>query len=376
MRGSPFLGKAGAMKAAPHAQNEERLRILRSYGILDSDREAEFDDIVSLAARICDAPISAVNLIDANRQWFKAEIGLGVREMPLDDSICTHAILESGYVEIGDTLDDPRMAGNPLVHTTPGLRFYAGAQLLASDGLPLGTLCVLDLKPRRLSDLQVEALRVLAQQVVKLFDLRLALNLAENLRREADHRVKNSLQSAAALIRLEARTVSHPETQEAFVRTAGRIASISALHELLGHGKVAGQVEMGAYIRRVAELAASARPPHVSVDVDTASFLIPSAKASAVGMVVNEVMMNAFKHAFADGRPGRVTVRLGMPDADRATLEVSDDGAGYREKTEVGGKGLGLQIVQASVAQIGGELFTSSGEAGGVRTTVTFPVSE
>ena len=223
------------MKAAPHAQNEARLDVLHSYGILDSARESEYDDIVSLAARICEVPISAVNLIAADRQWFKAEIGLGVREMPLDASICAHAILESAYVEINDTLCDARMVGNPSVHGQPGLRFYVGAQLLATDGLPIGTLCDLDLKPRRLNALQTEDLRVLAQQVVKLFDLRKALNLAENLRQEADHRVKNSLQSATSIIFIEARNNTNPETKDALARTAGRIASISALHEMLGN---------------------------------------------------------------------------------------------------------------------------------------------
>lgn len=364
------------MKAAPHSQNEERLSILQSYGILDSAREPEFDDIVSLAARICEVPISAVNLIDAGRQWFKAEVGLGVREMSLDDSICAHAILEANYVEIADTLDDPRMAGNPLVHGEPGLRFYAGALLVTAEGLPLGTLCVLDLKPRCLSELQVEALRVLAQQVVKLFDLRLAVDVAENLRREADHRVKNSLQSAAALIRIEARRSSHPEIQAVLNRTAGRVASISALHELLGHGKVVGDVEMSSYIKRIVELAAEARPPNVSVQVEAESFLLPSATASALGMIVNEILTNAFKHAFDPDCSGRVSVRFSAPTACSGILEISDDGKGYSTEVPYGRNGLGLQIVQASIGQIGGEMTVSSTELGGVHSRLTFPIGQ
>ena len=100
------------VQADRHPRQDERLASLWSYGILDTEREADFDDIVELASQVCGTPISVVNLIDRDRQWFKAEVGLGVRETPIESSICAHAILETDFVEIRDTLVDPRMAGN------------------------------------------------------------------------------------------------------------------------------------------------------------------------------------------------------------------------------------------------------------------------
>ena len=112
----------------------KRLAALRSYGILDTPLEQGFDDVVRIAAYVCNAPISVINLIDDDRQWFKAEIGLGVRETPLDVSICAHAILQPGLFVVPDTTKDPRFASNPLVTGEPNLRFYAGALLETQIG--------------------------------------------------------------------------------------------------------------------------------------------------------------------------------------------------------------------------------------------------
>ena len=124
-----------------------RLRALESYGILDTPREADFDDVAALAAAAFDAPIAVINLIADGRQWFKAEIGIGARELPLDVSICAHAFLEPHLMVVADTAEDPRFACNPLVTVEGGLRFYAGVLLRTADGLPLGTVCVLDRRP-------------------------------------------------------------------------------------------------------------------------------------------------------------------------------------------------------------------------------------
>ena len=163
----------------------ERLAALDSYAILDTPLEQDFDDLVRLAAELLEAPIAAVNLIAEKRQWFKAEIGLGVREMPLDDSICSRMLLQRGELIVPDLLADPRFTCNPLVHAGPGLRFYAGELLETPNGLPLGTLCVLDTKPRPegLTDRQRFVLRTLARQVMSQLTLR--LSLARQARSEA-----------------------------------------------------------------------------------------------------------------------------------------------------------------------------------------------
>ena len=187
------------MKPALHPHEADRLRELRRYHILDTEREREFDELVEITSEICNAPVSVVNFIDEGRQWFKAEIGLGVRSTPLETSLCGHVILQGDFVEIPDTLNDSRMADNPLCTDEPGFRFYAGAVLKGTNGLPLGTLCVLDHKPRTLSDHQRKVLRVLSRHIMRELDLRIALNKEQTLRREVDHRVKNSLASIGSL---------------------------------------------------------------------------------------------------------------------------------------------------------------------------------
>ena len=165
---------------------QERLAALDSHGILDTPPERAFDDLTRLAAQLLDAPIAAVNLLAEGRQWFKSEIGLGTREMPLDNSICKFALLQEGQMVVPDTRIDPRFARNPLVTGAPGLRFYAGQPLVTADGVALGTLCVLDLEPRPggLSAQESFVLETLARQVMSLIELRKAFKDQEELLRQ------------------------------------------------------------------------------------------------------------------------------------------------------------------------------------------------
>ena len=155
-------------------REKRRLAALAQYEIWDTPREEAFDEIAQLVAAICEAPVAVVNLIGEGRQFFKAEVGLGVRETPLDTSFCAHAILENDFLLVPDATKDPRFACNPLVTGEPNLRFYAGALLKSTDGLPIGTLCVLDYRPRNLTDVQERAIRVLARQVMMQLEQRLA----------------------------------------------------------------------------------------------------------------------------------------------------------------------------------------------------------
>lgn len=152
-----------------------RLEALARYEILDTPREKDFDDVAALAAAICGTPIAVVNLIGEGRQFFKAEVGLGVRETPLDSSFCAHAILEEEFLLVADATKDARFVRNPLVTGEPHLRFYAGALLRTEDGQPIGTVCVLDYEARELTPTQTQTLRILARQVMTQLDLRLAL---------------------------------------------------------------------------------------------------------------------------------------------------------------------------------------------------------
>ncbi len=161
----------------PFPDNEAaRLEALRRYDILDTPPETAFDDITRLAAHVCGTPIALVSLIDADRQWFKSNVGLDAAETPRDISFCAHAILGSDPLVIPDAREDRRMATSPLVVSGPQIRFYAGIPLITPDGLALGTLCVMDRVPRALGPEQIEALRALGRQVVGQLELRRGAN--------------------------------------------------------------------------------------------------------------------------------------------------------------------------------------------------------
>ena len=165
----------------------DRLRALAAARILYTPREEGFDDIAQLAAATLEVPISVVNFIAEDRQWFKAEVGIGVDELPLDVSICRHALLEQDLLVVPDLRADPRFDGNPLIHVEDGLRFYAGALVKDDDGHALGTVCVLDRKPRPkgLSESEKLTLRVLARQVTAQINLRLKAREQRQAERDA-----------------------------------------------------------------------------------------------------------------------------------------------------------------------------------------------
>ena len=169
---------------APSEVEQRRIAALMQYDILDSPREPEFNEIVELASRLCAVPISTVTLVDTERQWFKARVGLDLDETPRGVAFCAHVILGREPLVVPDAAADPRFSDNPLVTGPPYLRFYAGIPLVAQGGHVLGTLNVMDRVPRVLTDFQREALAVLAHQVVARLELRRSLAELERARAE------------------------------------------------------------------------------------------------------------------------------------------------------------------------------------------------
>ncbi len=181
------------------APERRRLAALDRYGVMDTPREPTFDELAALTARLCDTPIAVVNLVGEGRQFFKAEVGLGVRETPLHSSFCAHALLEEDVLIVPDLREDARFACNPLVTGSPHIRAYAGALLKTGDGLAIGTLCVLDYRPRAFTDVQQETLRVLARQVMAQLDLRRSvedLDRQNEALRASEERMRLILDSA------------------------------------------------------------------------------------------------------------------------------------------------------------------------------------
>jgi PAS domain S-box-containing protein len=188
----------------------ERLAALGRQEVLDTPAEAPFDDLAKAAARVCGAPMAAVSLVDAERQWFKARVGIDAAETPRDVSFCAHAIRGEGLMVVADATLDPRFADNALVTGDFGLRFYAGAVIRDDDGAPLGALCVLDSAPRPdgLTADQGFVLQVLAGQVSAQLRLRrLVRNQDENIRRTRDELIARARSEQQLTLALESAAV-------------------------------------------------------------------------------------------------------------------------------------------------------------------------
>jgi two-component system, NtrC family, sensor kinase len=168
------------MQKPPVPKNEnERLQALLDYTILDTPPEVRFDEIVQLASNICGTSISLISLVDSERQWFKANIGIPATETPRDISFCGHVIAGSEILIVPDALKDSRFMDNPLVTGGPKIRFYAGAPLTTPEGHSIGTLCVIDPEPRHLTADQQSALAFLSKQTIALLELDKALKKSQ-----------------------------------------------------------------------------------------------------------------------------------------------------------------------------------------------------
>ncbi|WP_407494344.1 histidine kinase dimerization/phosphoacceptor domain -containing protein [Pseudooceanicola sp. MF1-13] len=360
------------MKAEAPAGQIDRLKDLYDLHVLDTDPEDKFEDVVKLASQICGMPISLVSLVSDDRQWFKASVGMEAPETPIEQAICAHAILEDDFLEITDTRVDSRTHDNPLVTGPDNLRFYAGAVLRTSRGNPIGTLCVLDTKPNELTELQRETLRVLARQVMAQLELRRALREAEVLRREVDHRVKNSLQSVSAMTRMQARSVKSEEAREALDLTRRRIETVALLHQQLYSAQDGNHVAVDDFLPRVAQLLQNSVPDRISIDCKVDQVTLTAAHAAALGVIVNEFTANSVKHGFGEDQSGTISFDLHREAPDLAILTCQDTGTGLSD-TKPATPGMGLRIIDASAHQLGGSSqIESTGE--GLRVTIRIPL--
>lgn len=168
----------------------KRLEALEEFKIMDTGVEQDFNEIVELASKICNKPISLISLVDSQRQWFKARVGLDVTETPVSIAFCKYAIEKNNVFIVEDATKDDRFSNNPLVTGSPDIRFYAGTPLQTSEGYNIGTLCVLDNKPGELNDEQLEALKILGKQVIKQFELKRAFRILQLRKQKIEEQQK------------------------------------------------------------------------------------------------------------------------------------------------------------------------------------------
>ncbi len=339
-----------------YTADQKRLAALADYRVLDTAPEQPFEDVAALAAAICGTPVALVSLVEEHRQWFKAHYGTDLCETPIDQSICSFTIRGDRVLEIEDTSLDSRTVDNLLCIGDDPLRFYAGAPLVTPEGYAIGSLCVLDRVPRQLDALQRQTLMVLAAQVMAQLELRKALRTAEILRREIDHRVKNSLQSLTAVTRFEARRVAGDEARQALERVTRRIDSVAVVHEQLFITGADEKVSLVAYLENLAGHLAAVAPSGVRVEGASEAIMLNSRDAAMVGTFLNEVAANAYKHAFPEGRRGRLRYdATRLPDG-RIRFTCEDDGVGMTAAEREGGHGLGTVLGKVITTELNGKL--------------------
>lgn len=412
------------MKATLPANELQRLDALHQCQVLDTPPEGAFDDITALAAKLLNAPISLVSLVDETRQWFKSRHGLEVPHTPREISFCSHAILEAGFFEIPDALDDPRFVDNPLVTGQPHIRFYAGTTLLTADGRALGTLNVIDTVPRKLSESERQTLTVLGRQVTAQLELRrkaleLRQEVAERQRARAaaeeanqaksqflarmSHEMRtplNAILGFAQLMQIENAARPDPST----VNRAGQILRAGELLlELVNETLDLARIEasaidlhpedqpLGPLVRACIELLSEAAQ-QLQIELHNAVELDGGPCLRVDGRRLKQILINLLSNAIKYNSPGGCVSVTATAHWGRVCIAVKDSGPGIEEaklaqlfqpfnrlgaeRTAVVGTGLGLAIAKRLAELMGGDLGVQSVVGSGTTFTLALPLDD
>jgi len=396
------------MQRAPnHPKETERLSALAEYEVLDSEDEVAFDELTKIASAICGTEICLISLIDRDRQWFKSRVGLDVTESPRNTAFCSHAILQDGVFEVHNALKDERFHDSPLVidPNGPGMRFYAGAPLVTENGLPLGTLCVLDRKPLALNDLQKQTLKVLANQVIGQLELRIQHRRLQ--------RVSHQREQLLAVIAHDLRDpfnnvlgFSRRLKEKARSDTPERIASIAdsilnsghRIFQLLDELLQWSQLQMGSLrgqtkdcnllelIQSNVELMEDARAlKNIELSVNVPAELHLFVDATLYGTVIRNVLANAIKFT---PNEGQIIIESSVED-HQILLSVIDNGVGISKEqadllfnlpvsSEKGtrgeqGFGLGLKLCKEFIDLQGGKIWLDENHNKGTKIVFSVP---
>lgn len=342
------------MPVSAEIQETARLAALHSFGVIDTPPEPDFDEIAQLASEVCGTPIAVVNLIAEGRQFFKAEVGLGVRETPLESSFCARAILEEEFLVIPDATRDPRFDCNPLVLGEPGLRFYAGALLKTAEGHAIGTVCVLDFKPRMLTALQERTLKTLARQVMRQLELRRAIEERDKaqtqqrvLNQELAHRLKNTLSMVQAIA---GQTLKGVEDRAAVSAFEKRLFALSNAHDVLLQ-----ESWSAAAIRTVMERVLALHGDAGRFELSGENIRMGPKMTLAMSLLLHELATNAIKHGALSNDTGRVLISWDAAErADGEEFVLKWQEVGGPPVEEPKKRGFGSRLLRMGLAGTGG----------------------
>lgn len=386
----------------PIPENEDkRLEELYRYEIMDTSYEEEFDDIVKLASQICNVPISLITLVEQSRQWFKAKIGMDATETSRDISFCAHSLDDiTNFLEVEDATKDERFFDNPLVTSDPTIRFYAGVPLVSSNGFKLGTLCVINSIPQHLTEAQSFALRVLADQVMKMLELRIRNKQLDRLSKRQQqqtelqnkiisiiaHDVRNPVASIKNIIDLaNSKILSESEAKDLTAMAEKQLdGTLVLLSDLVDWGKMqlTAQTNTNLEFEKI-HLHSLVTEKLTSLQVDASlkkntllnlvdEELLINSDNNALCFVLRNLLSNSLKFT----NNGTISVYAHQQDG-KVLITVSDTGVGMNEKTrnslfETQGKlttlgtnnekgsGLGLMLTKDFVEVLGGKLSVES----------------
>lgn len=307
-----------------HLHDRARLAALADYMILDTPPEPNFDDIVQLAAQLCQAPISLVTLVETDRQWFKARVGLEAQETPIDQSVCQLGLGRNDLLIIPDLTEDSRTAGNTLVTAEPHIRFYAGAPLIAPRGETLGMLCVIDHEPRPegLTIDQQSVLTRLARQVIAQLELRRAMDrrLEEDVeRRQLNDILTERLNQTLAMVHgLASQTLRSVPSRGPVESFQSRLDALTEAHELLQRKRWSKADLLSIVTSSVTRHAAAGR-----FTITGPELTLAPKGAVTTAMLLHELGSNAVKYGALSNQTGHVTVQWMIDgEGDEAVLSL------------------------------------------------------
>ena len=367
------------------------MQAVRRYDILDTPADGSFDHVTEAAASLMGTPIAIISIVDTDRIWFKSHYGTDVAQISRDPGLCSSAIMQAEPWLINNAPLDLRTLNNPLVAGEFGLKFYLGVPLQTHDGFNLGTLCVLDFKPREPTQEEVINLARLARVVMDQLELRLAaresitalsiaieqkesaLRQSRLMAREIDHRVLNSLNLIVSLLGVQSMQLRGTPAASEIKKAAGKIMAVAQVHKHMQIDATVITADCADYLQRLcADLGQFAQDGvTASIDVDAVPLSLPSEQIVRVGLIVNELVTNAVKQGAA-----HIEITLAKVGDAHYRLRITDDGPGLPANFAPDHMaGLGMKVVTSLVRNLRGTLhYGSAPGAHGTRFDVTFPV--